>query len=220
MKTSFSLVLQLFVLQFLFAQKPTPDFVADKTTITVGDTVQFINVSMIQTGLVFTFWYLEGGSPDYIQGSVGSADTIYVRYDSVGLFNVTLQVNDNNGDSITTKVDFIQVLENVPEEEDSTGGNEEEDEPTFIIYSEISNNTFNVRALGLNIFEVTINRGRSETLDLEIYNMNGQKVSQKKWHTIYGNNHFIMDLSDRIQGFYLLGFREGNLPVYKKLFVE
>ncbi|MFX1377183.1 MAG: PKD domain-containing protein [Promethearchaeota archaeon] len=84
--------------------QPVADFMADQTTILVGDSV------------TFTFTGSEGDSPASFAWDFGDGSTSIIRdpthvYTTAGTYTVTLTVTDSDGDSDTeTKVDFIIVV--------------------------------------------------------------------------------------------------------------
>ena len=83
---------------------PEADFVANVTTIHVGDTVEFIDLS---TNIPTSWeWVFEGGMPATVSGSP-LADVIYSE---VGTYDVSLTVSNSAGSDQVTKEDFIEVL--------------------------------------------------------------------------------------------------------------
>jgi PKD repeat protein len=84
---------------------PTADFTADDTTIEVGGTADFTDLSTGGTIIAWN-WTFEGGTP----GTSTEQNPTGILYDTQGSYDVTLEVeNDYGQTAITTKTDFISV---------------------------------------------------------------------------------------------------------------
>ncbi|PZU83455.1 MAG: hypothetical protein DI529_12655 [Chryseobacterium sp.] len=82
---------------------PVADFTADKTTICVGQSVQFTDVSTnMPTGWNWTF---EGGTP-----SAATTKTVTITYNTPGVYQVKLTAINYNGSDTKTKIGFITVV--------------------------------------------------------------------------------------------------------------
>ena len=81
---------------------PVADFVADKTDICVGESVQFTDLST--NSPTSWQWTFPGGTP----GSSTQQNPI-ITYNTPGLYSVTLSVNNAAGGNTSTKTDYINV---------------------------------------------------------------------------------------------------------------
>mgnify|MGYP005839047619 CR=1 FL=1 len=84
-------------------EPPVADFIADVTTVFVGQSVQFTDQS--QNNPTDYTWTFEGGTP----GSSSDQNPM-VTYNSPGTFDVTLFVENSAGDDELTQTDYITVL--------------------------------------------------------------------------------------------------------------
>jgi len=82
---------------------PTADFVASQTTILVGGSIDFTDMSSSAENYAWTF---EGGTP-------GSSTEVNptVTYNTVGTYDVSLTVTNGNGNDTETKTDYINVID-------------------------------------------------------------------------------------------------------------
>lgn len=86
---------------------PTADFVANYTTVVVGNTVDFTSICI---GNPFVYqWTFEGATPE----TSGAVNPAAVLYDSVGVFDVSLLVSNSLGSDIEEKANYIRVIENI-----------------------------------------------------------------------------------------------------------
>ncbi len=87
--------------------EPVADFYANTTTIYAGENVKFTFNGTAGNAPNTYIWSIK---PDEI---VESTEQIFIaRYDTLGLFNVSLTVRDANGDaSDMVKIDYIKVIE-------------------------------------------------------------------------------------------------------------
>ena len=93
---------QLFVDNINLQLNPTANFTVNDTTICVGSSVNFTDQS---TGLVNSWsWTFTGGTP-----ATSSQQNITVVYNTVGLFDVALNVSNGSGSQIKTKLAHIKV---------------------------------------------------------------------------------------------------------------
>jgi uncharacterized repeat protein (TIGR02543 family) len=115
-------------------QPPVADFSASPTTVQVGNTVQFTDLS--SNSPTSWSWSFEGGSP-----SSSSAQNPVVTYNSIGTYNVTLTVYNAVGNDTETKVDYITVQEVVLDYCDSSGGNQSYEYIAGVSVGDLSNNS-------------------------------------------------------------------------------
>jgi PKD repeat protein len=101
----------------IIPQPPVADFSADPTTVQVGNSVQFTDLSTnIPTSWSWTF---EGGSP-----ATSTDQNPSVTYNTIGTYTVTLTAENALGSDTETKTDYITVQEVVIEYCDSSGGSQ------------------------------------------------------------------------------------------------
>ncbi len=109
---------------------PSPlqaDFEADQTTVCVGSTVDFTDLSI---GNIVTWdWTFEGGTP-----SSSSDQDPSVTYNSTGVFDVELTVYDNAIDDTKVIYDYITVLD-TPDKAGTPEGDENACTGTMMIYT-------------------------------------------------------------------------------------
>lgn len=85
------------------AQAPSADFTANKTTVCVGETVDFTDAS---SGVPTTWaWTFNGGTPN-----TSTAQNPTVTYSTAGTYSVTLTVTNATGTDTETKVNYITVV--------------------------------------------------------------------------------------------------------------
>lgn len=100
-----------YLTQFVYVvlpSAPTPDFVATETTIVVGESISFLDLT---TGTPTEWnWTFQGGSP---VNSIDQNPSI-VTYNYPGHYNVYLTTTNPWGISYATKYDYITVLAEEP----------------------------------------------------------------------------------------------------------
>jgi hypothetical protein len=90
---------------------PTPDFIANNTSIDIGGKISFTDVS---TGIppnpanVYT-WEFEGGEP----ATSNDLNPTGIKYDKAGVYDVTLEIKLQDTTLSVTKSDFIHVIDDV-----------------------------------------------------------------------------------------------------------
>lgn len=203
--------------------KPIISFTSNKTTITVGDSILFINTSVYLKDGGFTYWFFKGGTPAlHIVWNDGTTDSVYIRYDSVGIFDVRIAIDEAGGNADTTFIDYIEVIDNsqqdtTSENQDTTSGNE----ATLINYFEVINSDFKILRLNNNLFTIEINLvNQTEKFKFEIHNINGQNIYQKILNINTYKSSFNIDLSNETRGLYFAGITGNNDAVFKKFLVE
>lgn len=107
-KTCFRLLITFNVLLALVScektKKPVADFSADKTTINVGETVQFTDLSTNDpTGYA---WKFDGGTPN-----TSTAQNPTVQYNTQGTYTVILNASNDGGGDSEVKEGYITVVE-------------------------------------------------------------------------------------------------------------
>ncbi len=84
---------------------PTAEFIGSPTTVYVGQTVNFLDLSSGQpTNWLWTF---QGGAPL----NATTQNPAGVQYNAVGTYNVSLQVFNSAGNDLETKTAYINVIE-------------------------------------------------------------------------------------------------------------
>ncbi len=85
---------------------PTADFVGNPTTILVGGTVDFTDLSNGNPAPTQWNWTFNGGTPNSstVQNPTG------IQYNAVGLYTVELTVDNGQGNDTETKIDYINVV--------------------------------------------------------------------------------------------------------------
>lgn len=91
------------VVEFDQAIAPLADFGADITTIQVGESIAFEDLS--QNTPEEWEWTFEGGNP-----MTSAAQYPEISYDAEGIFDVSLTVTNSAGSDTETKLDYITVL--------------------------------------------------------------------------------------------------------------
>ncbi len=86
----------------MFQGSVVPEFTADQTTVPSGCAIQFTDLS---TGVPTSWnWTFEGGTP-----ATSTEQNPIVIYENNGVFNVDLEVSNDNGSQSITKEDYINV---------------------------------------------------------------------------------------------------------------
>jgi len=81
---------------------PEADFIAFNTTVTQGDTVFFTDIS--GPGILSWDWTFENGDP-----AISTEENPYVIYNEIGDFDVTVYVENADGNDTELKEDYIHV---------------------------------------------------------------------------------------------------------------
>lgn len=84
-------------------QPPVADFTADKTTVLIGNSVNFTDQST--NNPTDWSWSFEGGTP-----LTSTVQNPAVSYNTLGTYDVTLTATNNEGSDILTKAGFITVV--------------------------------------------------------------------------------------------------------------
>lgn len=89
------------------ADTPTAAFTCDTTTVVVGDTVHFTDLSTSTSGPITSWhWYFAGGAPD-----TSTQQNPQIKYNTAGVYNVALKVTDTSGNDSLMKPGYITVIE-------------------------------------------------------------------------------------------------------------
>lgn len=83
---------------------PVPDFSAENTIVIQGDSVLFTDLS--QNNPTTWEWTFETGAPATFSGQTPPK----IKYDSIGVFDVSLTVTNEEGTATETKEDYITVI--------------------------------------------------------------------------------------------------------------
>ncbi|MBI4947468.1 MAG: PKD domain-containing protein [Bacteroidetes bacterium] len=88
-------------------QHPVANFIAEQTTLLVGDSTNFIDLS---TGIPLTWqWKFTGGTPS----TANIQNPMNIKYNAVGNYLVTLTVANTNGSDSLKKQAYIHVVSNI-----------------------------------------------------------------------------------------------------------
>ncbi|NIM13446.1 MAG: PKD domain-containing protein [Candidatus Aminicenantes bacterium] len=115
-------------------QPPVADFSGNPTTVEVGSSVQFTDLST-NTPTSWS-WTFEGGTP-----STSTAQNPTVTYNTIGTYNVTLTASNAAGSDTETKVDYITVQEVVIEYCTSSGGSQSYEYIAGVQVGDLTNNS-------------------------------------------------------------------------------
>lgn len=127
----------------------TADFTVDSTTVLVGETVVFINLSENATSY---YWSFPGGEP-----SVSQEENPEVTYPNAGVYSVTLFATNGASSDMEVKESYITVVDESNVLELSAND--------VAIYPNPASSVMNVRAEGLQ--------------QISIYDITGRIVSEK-----------------------------------------
>jgi PKD repeat protein len=89
---------------------PTADFVADFTTIPVGGTVNFTDLSTGSPAMTDWTWTITGPGPTIPASPILAVQNPAVQFNTIGLYTVSLDVDNGTGVDNETKVDYINVV--------------------------------------------------------------------------------------------------------------
>jgi lysyl endopeptidase len=115
-------------------QPPAADFSASPTTVEVGSSVQFTDLST-NTPTSWS-WTFEGGTP-----STSTAQNPTVTYNTIGTYNVSLTASNAAGSDTETKTDYITVQEVVIEYCTSSGNNQNYEYIAGVSVGDLTNNS-------------------------------------------------------------------------------
>ncbi|MGD2093234.1 MAG: C1 family peptidase [Candidatus Aminicenantes bacterium] len=113
-------------------QPPVADFSADPTTVEVGNSVQFTDLST--NNPTSWDWTFEGGTP-----ASSTDQNPQVTYNTIGTYTVTLIAENAVGSDTETKTDYITVQEQVIEYCDSSGNSQNYEYIAGVDVSDLSN---------------------------------------------------------------------------------
>ncbi len=133
---------------------PESDFEASQTTILMGESIQFTDLS---TGNPTSWeWTFEGGDPTSSMMQ-DPGDILYIAPD---VYDVTLTVSNDFGESTTTKTEYIDVL--------PVGIGEINADGNIVIYPNPNNGNF------------VISKSVDAVVDVTVYTMLGELVYQER----------------------------------------
>ena len=115
-------------------QPPVADFSADPTTVQVGNSVQFTDLTT--NNPTSWDWTFAGGTP-----SSSSSQNPQVTYNTIGTYTVALTATNAQGSDTETKVDYITVQEVVIEYCESSGGSQSYEYIAGVEISDLSNSS-------------------------------------------------------------------------------
>jgi len=112
---------------------PTADFEAENTTVVQGDTVFFHDLS--DPGILSRDWTFENGDP-----ASSTEENPYVIYSDTGYFDVTIYVENADGDDTEIKTDYIHVTPMDIPDADFTADHTVVPTNTIVHFSDMSSN--------------------------------------------------------------------------------
>ena len=175
---------------------PVSDFYADVTEITVGDSVNFFDLS---TGNPTQWtWTFDGGVPD---GSAQQNPTSIV-YPEAGTYFVKLRAKNSFGNNTLQKENYI-VVGNVSVKDISRNQG-------MIIYPNPSHGEVNVRILeGMEAW------GHGSMVEIEVINSVGTVI--RSFNHDLSNHDMSMNLGNEPDGLYIIRVTGSDRSVQKKL---
>jgi len=173
------------------------DFTVETTTVYVGDTIQFENLSSVNPPYPLeSDWIFENGTPTY-----SSDDHPIVIYNEAGLFDVSLTVTDGVMIDEEIKDDYITVL------------------PATNIIDINNNKKIDIFPNpGNGLFTINLNFERSDDLEIYVYNILGENILNYTIANI--RDHFKLDLTNQESGIYFIQIKAGNTLITKKIAVQ
>jgi PKD repeat protein len=140
-------------------QPPVADFSADPTTVQVGNSVQFTDLTT--NNPTSWDWTFEGGTP-----SSSSSQNPQVTYNTIGTYTVTLTATNSLGSDTETKTDYITVQEQVIEYCDSSGNNQSYEYIAGVDVSDLSNSSGASGYSDFTYMTATVVEGESAAVSL------------------------------------------------------
>jgi len=87
---------------------PTADFIASETSVSVGHTVYFLDISLdYPTNYLWSISPSTGWS--YVEGTNSTSQNPRIQFDKLGLYTVGLTVSNNDGENSLIKANYIVV---------------------------------------------------------------------------------------------------------------
>ena len=183
----------------LFA--PFALFVANRTQVSIGDTVEFINLSISILNANYQ-WDIQPTTFQYVNGTSATTDSIIVVFNDTGFYDVQLVAVNSSGRDTLLIEDYIRVSQFV-------GINEAEDQSIkFLLYPNPAK-----KGTIISIENETSNRLES----IKIYDLNGKLLNQVE----------VSQLKNQIQlqapenkGVYIIQLKTNDGFVNKRLVIE
>jgi PKD repeat protein len=172
---------------------PQADFEASTTNINAGSTVDFTDVS---SGEPFAwYWEFEGGLPSSSETQHPQA----VLYQNAGAYNVSLTVANAFGQHTKTVEDYIIV---------DLVGIAETGKDNFRVFPNPGN--------GIITIESTVTHNRN--INYSVISSSGKII--KQLNATNQNEPLLINLSDQVDGIYLLMIETGDQRFYRKITVS
>lgn len=169
---------------------PVADFESNTTAVSPGGTVSFTDLS---TGDPNEWeWTFEGGSP----GSSASQNPI-VRYNTPGVYDVTLKAINLGGFNTIVKEDYIYV--------ETVGIEDNTDNDNITIYPNP----------GKGIFHIVHSENPLGDFNIQVTDIAGNIIKTK--NTKIDDNEFTINLSNESPGIYFVRIIDGNRTISKKI---
>jgi len=170
---------------------PITNFTSDKTTIKEGQSVSFTDVSTNKPSS--WSWTFEGGTP-----SVSNDQNPIVKYNTYGLYDVSLTTSNISGSNTEIKTEMIEVTKKTSIEYKDA------------LHIDIIPNPNN------GLFKIQIASEMDKEVQIKIISTNGKVVYNKA----YNKDADILDLSKETKGIYVIQFITENKIITRKFVLE
>ena len=179
------------------ATAPVTDFTATATTVEVGQTVDFIDLSA--NAPTNWTWVFTNGSPS----SSTAQNPVGVTYSTPGCFDVTLVASNSAGTNTETKTCYVNVTAPV-------GMEELENEPTLSVIPNPNNGNFKVR----------VNQNESLLTELTIVNALGETIYTEQLPVGPGNHLKEFHLDELPNGLYFVTLVSNGTTVNERVLIQ
>jgi PKD repeat protein len=171
-------------------QLPITEFEANITTVAPGGVVSFTDLTLNNPDQ--WSWSFDGGSP-----STSEYQNPTVRFNTPGIYNISLVTSNLGGSDSLLKEEYIHVaIVNI-------GENISDKKPS--IYPNPSN----------GLFTIDFNNAYSSDVEIEIKTASGKSIQVHK--RINTSESFIVDMNDSPNGIYLINIYNGTSNITQKI---
>ena len=171
-------------------QLPITDFEANKTSVSPGGVVSFTDLTLNNPDQ--WSWSFDGGSP-----STSTYQNPTVRFNTPGIYNISLVTSNLGGSDSLLKEDYIHVAIV------DIGENMSDKKPS--IYPNPSNGLFTIEFNNVFISDV----------EIEIKTASGKSIQVHK--KINASESFSVDMNDSPNGIYLINIYDGTSNITQKI---